>query len=78
MNQDLVGKIVKGPSGRHLGRVMAETLKQISVQVDGETVWLARDVIFSIEEDQVTVIFEPSSVARYAQRPPARRSRRTG
>lgn len=68
MSTEIVGKIVKGPSGRHLGRAMEVVASRFSIDVDGEAVWLPRDTIFSVDEDEVTVIFEPSAIERYAIR----------
>ena len=65
MSTEIVGKIVKGPSGRHLGRVTEAQGTRFCVEVEGEFSWLPRDVIFSVEEEQVTVIFEPSALGRY-------------
>ncbi|MGH2607536.1 MAG: hypothetical protein ACRDHF_00485 [Tepidiformaceae bacterium] len=76
MNQDLVGKMVKGPSGRHLGRIVLTTAQRLCVEVEEKQVWLPRDVIFSEDDDQVTVIFEPPAVGRYALR--GRGADRTG
>jgi hypothetical protein len=76
VNEELVGKMVKGPSGRHLGRIALATPQRICVEVDDKQVWLARDVIFSQDAEQVTVIFEPPAVGRYALR--GRRSQQTG
>lgn len=76
MNQDLVGKMVKGPSGRHLGRITLETPLRMRVEIDERQVWLPRDVIFSEDAEQVTVIFEPPAVGRYAIG--GRGSQRTG
>ncbi len=76
MSEDLVGKMVKGPSGRHLGRIASTTPQRICVDVDEKQVWLSRDVIFSEDAEQVTVIFEPAAIGRYALR--GRRSQRTG
>ncbi len=66
MSTDIAGKIVKGPSGRHLGWATGESATRFCVDVDGESVWLPRDAVFSVEADEVTVIFEPSGVGRYA------------
>jgi hypothetical protein len=76
VNQDLVGKMVKGPSGRHLGRITLATAQRICVDVEEKQVWLSRDVIFSQDGEQVTVIFEPPAIERYALR--ERGSRNTG
>jgi hypothetical protein len=73
VSDDLVGKMVKGPSGRHLGRIALTTAQRICVEVEDKQVWLSRDVIFSEDAEQVTVIFEPAAVGRYALR--ARKSR---
>jgi hypothetical protein len=76
LNQDLVGKMVTGPSGRHLGRILSATAQRLCVEVEEKQVWLPRDVIFSEDDDHVTVIFEPPAVGRYALR--GRGADRTG
>jgi hypothetical protein len=76
VNQELVGKMVKGPSGRHLGRITLATPQRMCVEVDEKQIWLPRDVIFSADSEQVTVIFEPPAVGRYALR--GRGAQRTG
>ncbi|MGH7754055.1 MAG: hypothetical protein ACREN5_14710, partial [Gemmatimonadales bacterium] len=76
VSQDLVGKMVKGPSGRHLGRITVATPQRMAVDVEGKQVWLSRDTIFSEDGDQVTVIFEPPAIGRYALR--GRGSERAG
>lgn len=76
MSHELVGKMVKGPSGRHLGRIVTTTAQRLCVEVEGNEVWLPRDVIFSEDDETVTVIFEPTAVGRYALR--GRGADRTG
>jgi hypothetical protein len=61
----ILGKMVTGPSGRHLGRVVNAEEQRFSVDVEGQFRWLPRDVIFSIDESSVTVIFEPPAVDKY-------------
>lgn len=66
MSTEIVGKIVKGPSGRHLGRALEVAASRFSIDIDGKPVWVPRDTIFSVEDEELTVIFEPSAIDRYA------------
>lgn len=68
MSTEIVGKIVKGPSGRHFGRAVEVAASRFSIEFEGAVVWLPRDTIFSVEDEEVTVIFEPSALERYAIR----------
>lgn len=66
VDDEILGKMVTGPSGRHLGRVTSAEEQRFSVEIEGTRCWLPRDVIFSIDENNVTVIFEPPAVDKYA------------
>ena len=57
--------IVMGPSGRHIGRVQEVEEDRYLLNFSGGTVWLTDSVIFTADENYITLICEESGIRRY-------------
>ena len=59
--------MVVGPSGRHIGLALEVEPREILLSYAEGLMWLLSDVIFTRDDDYITLICEENGIRRYCR-----------